>query len=679
VICLFIIPASSCIHDLKVCLYPWEHLRLHIYLTSYYLIPYPNFSRQLDHPRFSITVLTLTYLPLFSIFSDTRRLTGLPETIEVCLQAPSPITTTKFNPFGTILASGSISGDILLWAWSTRGIARTFSQGHTKAITSLVWSSDGRQLLSASLDGSLVIWDVLSGSKVVDTKFENQHGGILHVGAIVDVNDVTRGDDTDGSNNWLNKLDKARFVLAFQEKEAQIINLKDLSTTTSNASSLLTPVPVTALEGPSRGARLLTGSAAAATGQCVATSPCGRYIASAARGVVCLISAVDGSILDALKIKGVPKKIKSVAFDSTGKQLLVATTDKFVRIYTVSTINTTAEDIEKNLESKKHDNEPIIKISKGVDMEALVTMAGEYLLPEGSFIHTKTKTLANDTTQESSTVVQLKLTRLFDAQVEKLSWGACAFSPDGHHLVTAIDPGSNEHVIYTWNIFHGYAENTLQAGSDGIVELTWHPEPAPMQCLAVGKSGKIYVWAKVMTQDWSAFAPDFETLTDNREHIEEETEFDVEIKAEGEVVEVDGEKTVMGGGKKENNKTKGRSGGKKGGNRVTDSAVNTVEGEEIDIESWDWLGETHSEMWKSGWSAAGTAGPLLHLPVIWPTVPPVEEGGAGEEADKEEQEVVPMAVDDAVDDGGKEEEKVNSDGGEKEGDAEGANKKARIE
>ncbi|KAG7670606.1 hypothetical protein Ndes2526A_g00380 [Nannochloris sp. 'desiccata'] len=627
---------------------------------------------------------------MYTRLKDVRRLTGLPETIEVCLEAPAPITVTKFNPFGTILASGSSTGDIFLWAWSTRGISRTFSGAHTKPITSLLWSSDGRQLASTSLDGSLVIWEVLSGSKIVAKNLER--GGILHVSAVLSTDFTSPSTESNGGNDiWLQKLEETSLLLSYEENEAQIINFKDLNATTP--APLL--VPVAALEGPSRGARLLTNAAAAASGQRVASSPCGKYIASAARGVVCLISALDLRILDAVKIKGVPKQITSLVFGPGGKQLLLGTTDRFVRIYNIITpsLETSDNDIQK-------EPQELARPGKGVDVEYLIAVVpGDHFFPEGSFIHQQNRNLTTTTTPTTTTpsdftgVEQLKLTRLFDAQVEKLSWGACAFSPDGQHLVTAIDSSSNEHVIYTWNIPHGYAENTLQAGSDGIVELTWHPEPAPMQCLAVGKSGKIYVWAKVMTQDWSAFAPDFETLADNREHIEEETEFDIEVKVK--VGDDDHEEAVE---QAENKKTKKKTSGK---NQSIDSRPSStdmsVEDEIIDIESWDWLDakiKNHTainlfdggsgielpsdEIWKAGWSAACTAGPLLHLPVIWPTE-------AVKDVEKEEEEAVLMAVDEieGAGGGGQEEEKLdgleeNGEGEKEEEYTDAANKKARI-
>ena len=51
-----------------------------------------------------------------------------------------------------------------------------------------------------------------------------------------------------------------------------------------------------------------------------------------------------------------------------------------------------------------------------------------------------------------------------------------------------------------------------------------HPNmPAVMQ---------IYLWAPVYRENWSAFAPDFEELEENREYVEREDEFDTNEKEE---------------------------------------------------------------------------------------------------------------------------------------------------
>jgi COMPASS component SWD1 len=51
---------------------------------------------------------------------------GLPETIEEYLEGPHPAVSLAFNPFGSLLATGCQDGQVLIWDYETRGVARTF-------------------------------------------------------------------------------------------------------------------------------------------------------------------------------------------------------------------------------------------------------------------------------------------------------------------------------------------------------------------------------------------------------------------------------------------------------------------------------------------------------------------------------------------------------------------------
>jgi hypothetical protein len=51
-------------------------------------------------------------------------------------------------------------------------------------------------------------------------------------------------------------------------------------------------------------------------------------------------------------------------------------------------------------------------------------------------------------------------------------------------------------------------------GKDALAGLAWHPGGAALATL--GGSGRVYCWARVYRENWSAFAPDFTELAENQ-------------------------------------------------------------------------------------------------------------------------------------------------------------------
>jgi hypothetical protein len=68
------------------------------------------------------------------------------------------IRSVEIGPDGT-LAAGTTRGPVLLWL-AGLGSEPVQLQGHASAVTSLSFAPDGRRLASASLDGSVRLWDV---------------------------------------------------------------------------------------------------------------------------------------------------------------------------------------------------------------------------------------------------------------------------------------------------------------------------------------------------------------------------------------------------------------------------------------------------------------------------------------------------------------------------------------
>jgi WD40 repeat protein len=65
----------------------------------------------------------------------------------------------SWSPDGKTLASASMDGTVKLWDVTT-GKEKATLKGHTAAVYSVSWSPDGKTLASASCDQTVKLWDV---------------------------------------------------------------------------------------------------------------------------------------------------------------------------------------------------------------------------------------------------------------------------------------------------------------------------------------------------------------------------------------------------------------------------------------------------------------------------------------------------------------------------------------
>jgi len=84
------------------------------------------------------------------------------------------VSSVAFSPDGQILASGSLDNSIKLWKVKTGTLISTlgdgifFSEGHKKAVNSVAFTKDGKQLVSGGADKTVKIWEINTG-KVLQT------------------------------------------------------------------------------------------------------------------------------------------------------------------------------------------------------------------------------------------------------------------------------------------------------------------------------------------------------------------------------------------------------------------------------------------------------------------------------------------------------------------------------
>lgn len=96
------------------------------------------------------------------------------------IDGPDEITWLAWHPKGNVIAAGASDSTVWMWNIPLGNVMNVFS-GHTGPVTCGRWTHDGKKLITASEDGTLLVWDprnasALSKLQPGDARFNLESG-----------------------------------------------------------------------------------------------------------------------------------------------------------------------------------------------------------------------------------------------------------------------------------------------------------------------------------------------------------------------------------------------------------------------------------------------------------------------------------------------------------------------
>jgi len=120
----------------------------HIYLSA---IPFSP----------TTSAVSKQYLPRFQqvISIQTGKAMHWPALMRLFVGHTDFVTSVVFSPEGKRIVSGSYDQRILVWNSETGAVVSGPIEGHTSWVTSVVFSPDGKRIVSGSRDRTIRVWD----------------------------------------------------------------------------------------------------------------------------------------------------------------------------------------------------------------------------------------------------------------------------------------------------------------------------------------------------------------------------------------------------------------------------------------------------------------------------------------------------------------------------------------
>ncbi|KAM9958157.1 hypothetical protein ACTFIW_013137 [Dictyostelium discoideum] len=251
---------------------------------------------------------------------DPFKQSDVPETVEYYLVDPKNIKSNcaSFNRRGTLLAVGCASpiGKILVWDFDTKKIVRTLYH-HTGCVNSICWSRNGKKLLTASNDGSLVLWDLATSKILFSLELESP---ILFAEFHPRNNDLC-----------LIVLQKGTdpILLNFKSSEQTPLNIKSLVTSYIKREETLTGIIPTSVNSNYNG--LATFASFNRRGE--------KIFFGDSCGMISVLDFKSMTIDRQFKVASSNTTVKQIEFSRNHRFMLVSSSDKVLRLISLESTN----------------------------------------------------------------------------------------------------------------------------------------------------------------------------------------------------------------------------------------------------------------------------------------------------------------------------------------------------
>jgi serine/threonine protein kinase len=239
-------------------------------------------------------------------------------------------TSLAFSPDGTMLASGGLDQAVTLWRTADGAAIRTFV-GHRQGVSSVAFSPDGQTLAVGSLDGTIRLWHVADGKLL--WKIDGHDFSTLSVAFSPDGRTIVSG-GTDGDRGTPNKIKlwqasdaKLLWAAAGHSDSVWSVAFSHDGETIASVGRDNTAIIWQAIDGKLRRRLSLNGAA-----YTTAFSPDDQLLATGDETGVHFWQMSDGS--DGGNMYGF--SVRSLAFSPNGRFILVASTDRSVKLWRLS-------------------------------------------------------------------------------------------------------------------------------------------------------------------------------------------------------------------------------------------------------------------------------------------------------------------------------------------------------